>query len=98
MLLFVSLAGFLLFCILLKWQVWHVRLIVALAALPAPVFAWSWSTRPMRHLTPLAVLALVVGLDPVPEFPAAPPLGSAAASSPATRTPSAAIRPPTGAG
>lgn len=63
-LLFVSLAGFLLFCVLLKWQVWHVRLVVALAALLAPVFAWSWSGRVMRHLTPLAVLALVVGLIP----------------------------------
>jgi hypothetical protein len=64
MLLFVFLAGFLLFCILLKWQLWHVRLIVALATLPAPVFAWSWSARAMRHLTPLAVLALLVGLIP----------------------------------
>jgi len=64
MLLFVSLAGLLLFCIVLKWQVWHVRLIVALATLPAPVFALSWSARAMRHLTPLAVLALLVGLIP----------------------------------
>jgi hypothetical protein len=64
MLLFVLLTGFLLFCIALKWQVWHVRLVIALAALPAPVFAWTWSTRPMRYLAPLAVLALLAGLAP----------------------------------
>jgi hypothetical protein len=64
MLLLVSLAGFLLFCILLKWQVWHVRLIVALVTLLAPVFAWGWSGRRMRRLTPLAGLALLVGLIP----------------------------------
>jgi hypothetical protein len=64
MLLFILAAGFLLFCIVLKWQPWHVRLIIALATLPAPVFAWSWSARTMRFLTPLAVLALLVGLTP----------------------------------
>jgi hypothetical protein len=64
MLLFISLAGFLSFCTVLKWQLWHVRLVVALAALLAPVFAWSWSARAMRRLTPLAVLALLVGLVP----------------------------------
>jgi hypothetical protein len=64
MLLFIVLAGFLLFCIALKWQVWHVRLIIALAALPAPIFAWTWSARPMRYLAPLAVLALLAGLAP----------------------------------
>jgi hypothetical protein len=64
MLLFVLLAGFLLFCIALKWQMWHVRLVIALAALPAPVFAWAWSAPPMRRLAPLAALALLAGLLP----------------------------------
>ena len=41
MLLFVSGAGFLVFCTVLKWQLWHVRLIVALVTLLAPVFAWG---------------------------------------------------------
>jgi hypothetical protein len=64
MLLILSLSGFLLFCVLLKWQLWHVRLIVALAALLAPVFAWSLSARATRRAAPFAVLALLVGLTP----------------------------------
>jgi hypothetical protein len=68
MLTFVLAASFLLFCLALKWQLWHVRLVVALAALPAPVFAWTWSTRPLRRLAPLVVLALLVGLVPSLNF------------------------------
>jgi hypothetical protein len=68
MLLFVCLGGFLLFCAVLKWQVWHVRLIVALVAISAPLFAWGWSTRATRHLAPLAVLALLLGLVPSLNF------------------------------
>jgi hypothetical protein len=64
MLMLVLVASFLLFCLVLKWQVWHVRLVVPLAALPAPVFAWTFSSGPLRRLAPLAVLGLLVGVVP----------------------------------
>jgi hypothetical protein len=75
MLLFVFLMGFALFCITLKWQVWHVRLNVALAALAAPVFAWAFSARPLAHFAPLAALALLGGLVPSLNLPQRPLLG-----------------------
>jgi 4-amino-4-deoxy-L-arabinose transferase-like glycosyltransferase len=75
MLLLVLLTGFLLFCLVLKWQVWHVRLTVALAALAAPIFAWVSTVRPASRLAPLAGLALVVGLLPSLNFPQRPLLG-----------------------
>jgi hypothetical protein len=75
MLLLVLLAGFLLFCLVLKWQVWHVRLTVALAALAAPIFAWVSMAGPASRFMPVAGLALVVGLLPSLNFAQRPLLG-----------------------
>ena len=75
MLLFVLLAGFLLFCLVLKWQVWHVRLTIALAALPAPIFAWAAMVRPTSRLAPVAVVCLVVALTSSLNFGQRPLLG-----------------------
>jgi hypothetical protein len=58
------LGAFLLFCVALKWQVWHVRLVVALAAWPAPLFAIAFTARPLARFVAAAVLALLVGLWP----------------------------------
>jgi Dolichyl-phosphate-mannose-protein mannosyltransferase len=56
--------GFVLFSFLLKWQNWHVRLIIALPALIAPVFAWCYGTSRMRFVAPFAALFLFVTLTP----------------------------------
>lgn len=64
MLLLLLLVGFLLFCLALKWQVWHVRLVIALLALLAPVVAWAWTAPRAARLAPLAGVALLVGLLP----------------------------------
>ena len=64
MLLGLAACGFLLFCLALKWQVWHVRLVIALLALVAPVVAWAWTAGAARRFAPLAAAALVAGLVP----------------------------------
>jgi dolichyl-phosphate-mannose-protein mannosyltransferase len=63
-LVIMSVAGFVLFSFLLKWQNWHVRLIIALPALMAPVFAWCFGAARMRYVAPLAALLLFVTLVP----------------------------------
>jgi hypothetical protein len=60
----VFVAGFVLFSFLLKWQNWHVRLIIALPALIAPVFAWCYDAPRMRFVAPVAPLLLFVTLVP----------------------------------
>jgi hypothetical protein len=78
LMLWVSLlAAFLLFCTALKWQLWHVRLVVALAAWPAPLVAIAFTARPLKRLAPVAVLALVVGLLPSLNVEQRPLLGPA---------------------
>ena len=74
-LLLLLLAGYGLFCAALKWQAWNVRLTVALATWPAPVFARAFSARPLSRLAPLAVLALLGGLTPSLNLPQRPLLG-----------------------
>jgi hypothetical protein len=63
-LLLMSVAGFVLFSFLLKWQNWHVRLIIAVPALMAPVFARCYGAPRMRFVAPLAALLLFVTLTP----------------------------------
>lgn len=57
-------AGFVVFSFLLKWQNWHVRLIVALPALIAPVFGWCYGAPRMRFVAPAAAMVLFVALIP----------------------------------
>jgi hypothetical protein len=64
MLLLLVVAGFLLFCLALKWQVWHVRLVIALLALPAPVVAWVVTARGTPRLALAVSTVLLVGLLP----------------------------------
>lgn len=63
-LLVMFVAGFVLFSFLLKWQNWHVRLIIALPALIAPVFGWCYGARRMRFIAPFAALLLFITLTP----------------------------------
>jgi Dolichyl-phosphate-mannose-protein mannosyltransferase len=63
-LLICFIAGFVLFSFLLKWQNWHVRLIIPLPALIAPVFGMCYGTQRMRFVNPLAALFLFVALTP----------------------------------
>jgi len=63
-LLGIVLVQFLLFCFLLKWQYWHVRLVIAMPVLLAPVFAWVWTTPRLIFAAPLIAAALVAGLAP----------------------------------
>jgi len=63
-LLFIFFGGFFLFCFLLKWQAWHVRLVIVLPALIAPAFAWSYGAMRMRYLSPIAAAFLLVTLMP----------------------------------
>jgi hypothetical protein len=63
-LLVIVVTGFVLFCLLLKWQNWHVRLIIVLPALIAPVFGGCLAARRMRYVAPLAAAILVLGLVP----------------------------------
>jgi hypothetical protein len=53
-----------LFALLLKWQNWHVRLIIALPALIAPLFGWGFGSPRMRYVAPFAALLLLVALLP----------------------------------
>jgi hypothetical protein len=73
----VLLAAFLLFCVALKWQVWHVRLVVAPLAWVAPLFACAFLERPLSRLAAPATLGLVVGLSPSLNLPQRPLLGPA---------------------
>jgi hypothetical protein len=61
-LLFVFMAGFVLFSLLLKWQNWNVRLIIALPAILAPVFGWTFGASRMRYVVLLPVILLVATL------------------------------------
>jgi hypothetical protein len=63
-LLVISLIGFVLFCLLLKSQNWHVRLIITLPAVIAPIFGWCFASRRLRYATPFAVAILIIGLLP----------------------------------
>jgi hypothetical protein len=64
MLLGLAACGFVLFCLALKWQVWHVRLVIALLALVAPVAAWGFTATAAKRFAPLAAAALVAGVVP----------------------------------
>jgi hypothetical protein len=55
----VFLASFILFSLLLRWQAWHVRLIIAVPAVVAPLFAWSFGSARLRYAAPFAALLLV---------------------------------------
>jgi hypothetical protein len=59
-----AIAGFVLFCWVLKWQNWHVRLIMVSPALIAPVFGWSFGRRRLRWLGAAAIAFLLVTLGP----------------------------------
>jgi hypothetical protein len=59
-----ALTGFVLFSWLLKWQNWHVRLVIALPALIAPVFGWMFSTGRWRWAGAVAVSLLIATLVP----------------------------------
>lgn len=61
---FVTLAGMALFSYLLKWQYWHVRLVIVLPALLAPVFAWCATARGLRWSTWPAAALLVAAVVP----------------------------------
>lgn len=63
-LLLAFMAGFVLFSLLLKWQNWHVRLIIALPAVLAPVFAWCCCAPRLRYAGPPAALLLLITLLP----------------------------------
>jgi len=63
-LLFIFFAGFFLFCFLLKWQAWHVRLVIVLPALIAPVIAWAYGASCVRYLSPIAAIFLLLTLTP----------------------------------
>jgi hypothetical protein len=75
MLLLLAAAAFLLFCLALKWQVWHVRLVVALLALPAPVVAWAVTARGTPRLALAVGSALLLGLLPSLDCEQRPLLG-----------------------
>jgi hypothetical protein len=62
--LLVVLGGFVLFSLLLKWQNWHVRLVITLPALLAPVFAWTFAAPRLRYGVSLTVALLTVTLVP----------------------------------
>jgi hypothetical protein len=59
-----AVTGFVLFSWLLKWQNWHVRLVIALPALIAPVFGWTFGNGRWRWAGAVAVSLLVVTLVP----------------------------------
>ena len=63
-LLGIVLAQFLLFYCLLKWQYWHVRLIVAMPVLRAPVIAWVWTAPRSIYAVAVIAVALIGGLLP----------------------------------
>ncbi|HXE42158.1 MAG TPA: hypothetical protein VN516_03950, partial [Candidatus Baltobacteraceae bacterium] len=63
-LLICFIVGFVLFSFLLKWQNWHVRLIIPLPALIAPVFGLCYGAQRMRFVSPLTALLLFVTLVP----------------------------------
>jgi hypothetical protein len=59
-----AIVGLVLFSFLLRWQNWHVRLVVALPALLAPVFGWCFAARRLRFVAPFAALLLLATLAP----------------------------------
>lgn len=59
-----AIAGFIVFSWVLKWQNWHVRLIIALPALIAPVFGWCFDGVRARWVGGIAVAFLVLTLTP----------------------------------
>jgi hypothetical protein len=59
-----AILGFGAFSFLLKWQNWHVRLIITLPALLAPVFGWCLASPRARWLAAPAALLLLVTLVP----------------------------------
>ncbi len=59
-LILVSVGGFVLFSWLLKWQYWHVRLVIPLPALLAPVFGWAFGVPRLRIGRYVAAAFLVV--------------------------------------
>src|SRR5262249_38142736 len=57
-------AQYFLFCYFLKWQVWHVRLLMALPPLFAPMIAWAWPTPRPKYASPFIAFILLAGLAP----------------------------------
>ena len=63
--LFIPCAGFILFCWLLKWQIWHSRFHIPLLCLFMPPVAVALTKAPARRfLAPLAVAGTLVALYP----------------------------------
>ena len=56
--------GFVLFCGVFKWQPWHPRLHLPPLALLGVGFGWAFTRPVVRWFAPVAVAALIVGLDP----------------------------------
>lgn len=68
-------AGFFLFCLLLKWQVFHVRLVIGLTCLLVPVWALALTAPRLRRLMPVAVALLLLALLPSLDLASRPLLG-----------------------
>lgn len=55
--LFVGLAGFVLFCAAFKWQIWHARLHIPVMCLVAPALAAVWAARASIYMVFLGAAA-----------------------------------------